>query len=83
MDPLQKVETIHRRYTELLSQMKRLERENQKNKKRADMLQKERDHGRTDLSKTTTIKEKLEKLCRELQKDNNRLKVRFRGRHDC
>ncbi|RKF56536.1 Alpha-taxilin [Erysiphe neolycopersici] len=75
MDPLQKVETIHRRYTELLSQMKRLERENQKSKKRADMLQKERDHGRTDLSKTTTIKEKLEKLCRELQKDNNRLKA--------
>ncbi|KAI1002284.1 hypothetical protein K3495_g5917 [Podosphaera aphanis] len=75
MDPLQKVETIHRRYTELLSQMKRLERENQKNKKRADMLQKERDHGRSDLSKTTTIKEKLEKLCRELQKDNNRLKA--------
>ncbi|RKF60769.1 Alpha-taxilin [Golovinomyces cichoracearum] len=75
MDPLQKMETIHRRYTELLSQMKRLERENQKNKKRADMLQKERDHGRSDLSKTTTIKEKLEKLCRELQKDNNRLKA--------
>lgn len=83
MDPLQKMETIHRRYTELLSQMKRLERENQKNKKRADMLQKERDHGRSDLSKTTTIKEKLEKLCRELQKDNNRLKVRFGGWRDC
>lgn len=57
--------------------MKRLERENTKSKKRADLLQKERDHGRTDLNKTNMLKEKLEKLCRELQKDNNRLKVRF------
>ena len=55
--------------------MKRLERENQKHKKRGDLLQKEKDHTRTDLSKTTTLKEKLEKLCRELQKENNRLKV--------
>jgi chromosome segregation ATPase len=78
MDDLQKIEILQRRVTEHLANMKRLERDNQKNKKRGDLLQKEKDHARTDLGKTTTLKEKLEKLCRELQRENNRLKVRFR-----
>jgi STE24 endopeptidase len=55
--------------------MRRLERENQKNKRRGDNLQKERDASRTELSKTVGLKEKLEKLCRELQRDNNKMKV--------
>ncbi len=84
MDDLQKIEILQRRVTEHLANMKRLERENQKNKKRGDLLQKEKDHARTDLSKTTTLKEKLEKLCRELQRENNRLKVRyFQTRRGC
>lgn len=65
-----------RRSSELLADMRRLERENQKNKKRGDALQKERDASRTELSKTVGLKEKLEKLCRELQRDNNKMKVR-------
>lgn len=56
--------------------MKRLERDNLKNKKRGDQLQKEKDHSRTELSKNVSLREKLEKLCRELQRENNRLKVR-------
>lgn len=75
MDDLQKIETLQKRVTEHLADMKRLERENLKNKKRGDMLQKEKDHARTELSKSMTLKEKLEKLCRELQRENNRLKV--------
>lgn len=75
MDDLQKIETLQKRVTEHLADMKRLERENLKNKKRGDMLQKEKDHSRTELSKSMTLKEKLEKLCRELQRENNRLKV--------
>lgn len=55
--------------------MKRLERDNIKNKKKGDLLQKEKDHTRSELSKTMSLKEKLEKLCRELQKENNRMKV--------
>ncbi|KAF7863927.1 hypothetical protein EAF04_006892 [Stromatinia cepivora] len=74
MDDLQKIETLSRRVTEHLADMKRLERDNQKNKKRGDVLQKEKDVARTDLSKSNTLREKLEKLCRELQKENNRLK---------
>ncbi|KAG9241386.1 myosin-like coiled-coil protein-domain-containing protein [Calycina marina] len=74
MDELQKIDVLQKRVTEHLADMKRLERENQKNKKRGDNLQKEKDHGRAELSKSVQLKEKLEKLCRELQKENNRLK---------
>lgn len=76
MDDMGKIEVLQKRVTEHLANMKRLERENLKNKKRAETLSKEKDHAKTDLSKTTTLKEKLEKLCRELQRENNRLKVR-------
>lgn len=75
MDDMQKIEALQKRCTDLFSEMKRLERDNTKNKKRGDQLQKEKDHGKTELSKTATLKDKLEKLCRELQRENNRLKV--------
>lgn len=78
MDDLQKIETLQKRVTEHLADMKRLERDNLKNKKRGDILQKEKDHSRSELSKSVTLREKLEKLCRELQRENNRLKVRLR-----
>lgn len=71
-----KLEAAQKRCGELLAEMKRVERDNIKHKKRADLLQKEKDHGRTELSKNVTLKEKLEKLCRELQRESNRLKVR-------
>ncbi|KAH7225003.1 myosin-like coiled-coil protein-domain-containing protein [Fusarium oxysporum] len=65
---------LQQRSSELLADMRRLERENQKNKRRGDTLQKERDASRTELNKTVGLKEKLEKLCRELQRDNNKMK---------
>lgn len=74
--PLLKLETLQKRYTELLADMKRLERDHGKSKKRADQLQKERDHGRSELSKTVSMKEKLEKLCREFTRENKKVKVR-------
>ena len=76
MDDMAKIEFLQKRSTELLAEMRRLDRDNQKNKKRGDALQKEKDQNRTELSKTISLKEKLEKLCRELQRDNNKLKVR-------
>jgi Myosin-like coiled-coil protein len=60
--------------------MKRLERDYQKSKKRADQLQKEKDGGKSELNKTVTIKDKLEKLCRELQKENKKIKVCQEGK---
>lgn len=79
MDDMQKIDHLTKRSSELLADMRRLEKENQKNKKRGDSLQKERDSGRTELGKTAGLKEKLEKLCRELQRDNNKMKVRKRS----
>lgn len=77
MDNMQKIDYLTRRSSDLLAEMRRLEKENQKNRRRSDHLQKERDNGRGELSKTMGLKEKLEKLCRELQKDNNKMKVRI------
>lgn len=77
MEDMQKIEHLTKRSSELLADMRRLEKENQKNKKRGDTLQKERDANRSELSKTVGLKEKLEKLCRELQRDNNKIKVRI------
>lgn len=71
---MSRLETVQRKYTELLAEMKRTEREHVKSKKRADQLQKEKDNTRSELSKMTSQKERLEKLCREMQKDNKKLK---------
>ena len=74
--PLERVDALQKRNSELFADMKRLEREHAKSKKRADQLQKEKDSGRSELSKTSSMKEKLEKLCRELQRENKKTKVR-------
>src|SRR5689334_21353593 len=75
MNDIQKIDHLTKRCSDLLSEMKRHERESIKNKKRGDQLQKDKDNTRNELNKTTSLKEKLEKLCRELQKENNKLKV--------
>ena len=72
---MHKVDTVQKKYTELLADQRRLDKENAKNKKRADLFQKEKDQVRSDLTKTTSVKDKLEKLCRELQKENKKMKV--------
>ena len=70
-----KVDFLMRKSNDLIADMRRLEREYQKYKKKIDTLTKEKETLRADLAKSTGLKEKLEKLCRELQKDNNKLKV--------
>jgi hypothetical protein len=55
--------------------MKRLERDYQKSKKRADQLQKEKDTAKSELSKANSLKEKLEKLSRETSNENRKLRV--------
>ena len=72
---MSRLEVVQRKYTDLLADMKRLERDHQKSKKRADQLQKEKDQSRSELGKINALKDKLEKLCRELQKENKKLKV--------
>jgi hypothetical protein len=74
---MSKLEALQKKYSDLLADMKKLDRDHTKSKKRADQLQKERDQGRSELSKTTTMKDKLEKLCRELTRENKKVKVRM------
>ncbi|EYE94877.1 taxilin [Aspergillus ruber CBS 135680] len=72
--PMTRLETVHKKYTELLADMKKLDRDYAKSKKRSDQLQKDQDKGKSELNKTVTMKDKLEKLCRELTKENKKVK---------
>lgn len=74
-DSFAKVEIIQQKYSDLLHDMKKLEREHTKARKRADQLQKEKDQSRAEMTKAVQLKGKLETLCRELQKENKRIKV--------
>lgn len=81
--PMTRLETVHKKYTELLADMKKLDRDYAKSKKRADQLQKDQEKGKSELNKTVTMKDKLEKLCRELTKENKKVKVRRQARRHC
>ena len=43
--PLTRLETVHKKYIELLSDMKKLDRDYAKSKKRADQVQKDQEKG--------------------------------------
>lgn len=75
-DHAAKIETLQTKCSDLLFQMKRVERDYAKAKKRGDQLQKEKDQSRSEMQKAMTMKHKLETLCRELQKENKRIKVK-------
>lgn len=74
-DHLAKVDTVQTKYSELLHDMKRMERDFAKSRKRSEQLQKEKDQSRVEMQKAVSMKHKLETLCRELQKENKRVKV--------
>ncbi|KAJ2982445.1 hypothetical protein NUW58_g6434 [Xylaria curta] len=67
MNDMDKIDLLTKRSSELFANLKRLE---------------QKDSSRTDLSKQIGLKEKLEKLCRELQKENNKLKNEHRALND-
>ncbi|KAK9368137.1 myosin-like coiled-coil protein-domain-containing protein, partial [Lipomyces kononenkoae] len=73
-DYLGKITVIQQKYSELFQEMKRHEREHIRAKRRAEQLQKEKDQARSEMAKTLSVKEKLENLCRELQKENKSIK---------
>jgi hypothetical protein len=72
--PMSRLEAVQKRYTELLQDMKRTERDHIKAKKRGDQLQKEKDAQKTEMNKVVAMKDKLEKLSRDLTKENKKLK---------
>lgn len=73
-DPLGRIDLLQKKYEELLADMKKLEREYTKTKKKADQQQKDQDKAKSEHNKTATMKDKLEKLCRELTKENKKVK---------
>ncbi|KAJ5632386.1 hypothetical protein N7490_008725 [Penicillium lividum] len=72
--PMTRLEAVSKKYTELLADMKKLDRDYAKSKKRSDQLQKDQEKSKSEFSKTITMKDKLEKLCRELTKENKKVK---------
>ena len=77
-----KIDIVQRKYSELLSDMKRVEREHVKAKKRGDQLQKEKEEVSKNLTKEKAMKDKLEKLSRELTRENKKLKEDLRDEKD-
>jgi chromosome segregation ATPase len=73
-----KLDAVQRKYTELLGEMKRVEREHIKAKKRGDQLQKEKEEVGKERTRERGLKEKLEKLSRELTRENKKLKEDLR-----
>lgn len=69
-----KIDAVQRRYTELLGEMKKVEREHVKAKKKSDQLQKEKEEVVKERTREKGLKEKLEKLSRELTRENKKLK---------
>lgn len=74
-NPLARIEAVQKKYSKLYGDMKRLEREHHKAKKRADQLQKEKDTAKSELNKMNSLKDKLEKLSRETSNENRKLRV--------
>lgn len=74
-DPMQRVDSISKKYLQLLRDMKSTERELQRAKKRGDQLQKEKESMKSELGKSNSAKDKLEKLCRDTTADNKKLRV--------
>lgn len=74
-DNIQKIEQLQKKCTTFYADLKRQEREFAKQKKRADTLQKEKDTAKTELNKATSMKEKLEKLSRETNNENRKLRA--------
>ncbi|KAI8052931.1 myosin-like coiled-coil protein-domain-containing protein [Syncephalis plumigaleata] len=73
-DQSEKLGILHRKYMELFQDMKRLEKEHTKLKKREDIIIREKDAARNDMTRAISVKSKLENLCRELQRENRRIK---------
>ncbi|PIA90836.1 Alpha-taxilin [Cercospora beticola] len=73
-----KMDILQKKYSDLLAEMKRTEREHVKAKKRGDQLQKEKEEVSKERTRERGLKEKLEKLSRELTRENKKLKDDYR-----
>lgn len=63
------------KFVELQEQNKKLQLSSKENEKTIGLLGKQRDQAQSDYSKMLLAKDKLENLCRELQRHNKLIKV--------
>lgn len=71
-----RADILHKKYTELYTEMKRADREHQKMKKRADNLQREKDQKHSALLKEQQKATKMEGLSRSTLAEKKKLQVR-------
>lgn len=71
---IDKVTLLQRKYTSLFQDMQRLEREHARQRSKSEKSVKEHNTSKLELNKAINMKQKLETLCRELQKENKRIK---------
>ncbi|KAF2454837.1 myosin-like coiled-coil protein-domain-containing protein [Lineolata rhizophorae] len=76
---MDKINFLTKRYTDLLADMKKLERECTRSKKKADQLQKEKDKQGQELNRISGMKDNLEKLSRNVTKDNKKLQEKVKA----
>merc|ERR1712226_66836 len=72
--PEEKIAALCSRYADLLGEHKQLQNYLKDTTKSQQQLQKEKDRLQADHNKTLLTKERLESLCRELQKQNKKVK---------
>lgn len=71
---IDKVTLLQRKYTSLFQDMQRLEREHARQRIKSEKSLRESTTAKIEFNKAVNMKHKLETLCRELQKENKRVK---------
>jgi len=76
-NPMSRIETIQKKYTELLTAMKKTERELALSKKREETMKKERDFAKTRVAQLEKGNKALDSTVRVYQDKEKRLEVRY------
>ncbi|KAI9593729.1 hypothetical protein BDF19DRAFT_158625 [Syncephalis fuscata] len=74
-DQSEKLSVLHRRYMDLFQDMKRLEKEHARLKKREDVIINEKIAARNDMTRAMSVKSKLENLCRAAKTRRIKFKI--------
>ena len=73
-----RIKPIYDRLIHMVQEMKKTEFEMTRIRRKTDLICREKDLLKLELRKSNSVRAKLENLCRELQKDNKRIRVRMK-----
>lgn len=71
---LDRITLLQKKYNSLFENMQKLERDHARSKQKWETTLKDHNSAKVELTRTNNMKQKLETLCRELQKENKRIK---------